>query len=369
MPDAIAFIADAPTQLAADGARSRIQVAELGAFWHGKYGDFKITAEQVASWQRNLAGHFKGELPIDLDHSTDRGGSTEAAGWIKGLQLDGKKVYADVEWTSLGETAIREKRYRYVSPTYGPTKDERGVSLGDALMRAALTNNPHFRSNMPAITLCADDEPFAERRPQLDSRDPIPSPADSRPAMPDLLKTLAATFGLPEDATEAIVLDAAKTAKTAADAKPPESTDTKTLEAHAAAEGKVLLDAAMVTKLTEDAAKGVKAETDLAAMRFDAAYDRALESGRIDAKPETRALHEGIYAVDRDKSITLLESLPEGVVNLSAKGEGGDHAETPDGYDPDSVKLDRQVQARMKDKGEDYITALNAIQDAESMVL
>ncbi len=364
MPDVIAFIADAPTTLAVDSATSRIQVAELGAYWHGRYGDFKITAEQVASWQRNLAGHYKGELPIDLDHSTDKGGSTEAAGWIKGLQLDGTKVYADVEWTTLGEAAIREKRYRYISPTYGPAKDEQGRSLGDALMRAGLTNNPHFRSNMPAITLSADV--FAER---------IGDPPDSREAMPDLLKTLAKLHGLPETADEAKVLEAVTAAKTKADAEPaPGSTDTKTLEAQAAAEGKVLLDATQVTKLTADAAEGVKAAKDLATMRFDTAYTKALESGRLDAKPETKALHAGIFAVDPDKSIQLLESLPEGVVNLAAKGEGGDHTETPttlDGaqLDVDSVKLDKTVKARMAEKGEDYITALNAIQDAESMVL
>ncbi len=364
MPD-VAFIADAPIELAAaeGAARSRIQVAELGSYHHGKYGDFKITAEQVASWQTNLAGHYKGELPIDLDHSTDRGGSTEAAGWIKGLALEGEKVYADVEWTTLGEAAIREKRYRYISPTYGPAKDERGQALGDALMRAGLTNNPHFRS-FPAVSLSAVTDDFAER---------IGTPPDSRPVMPDLLKTLAATFGLPEDTAEAKVLEAVAAVKAKADAKPPESTDTKTLEARAADEGKVLLDAAQVTQLTADAAKGVKAETDLATMQFESAYDKAFKRGALDAKPETKTLHQGIFAVDREKSITLLESLPAGVVNLSAHGEGGHGDEVPttlEGHavDPEMAALNQKVKKRMSEKGEDYVTALNAV-DAESMVL
>lgn len=366
MPD-VAFIIDTPTQLAAtDGpARSRIQVAQLGSYRDPRYGDFSITAPEVANWQKLLASYFGGRVPIDEDHATDKGGRSEAQGWILGLERDGNAVYADVEWTPVGEAAIRDKRYLYISPTFvSDFKDQQGNGLGPALLRAGLTNNPFLRQ-MPAVSLSAAAQ----------TADRIGDPPDSRPVMPDLLKTLAATFGLPEDTAEAKVLEAVAEAKAKADAKPPESTDTKTLEARAADEGKVLLDAAQVTQLTADAAKGVKAETDLATMQFEAAYDKALRSGRIDAKPETKTLHESIFAVDREKSITLLESLPEGVVNLSARGEGGHTDEVPttlDGHavDPESAKLDQKVKQYMKDNaGTGYMVALAAIQDAESMVL
>jgi hypothetical protein len=209
---------------------------------------------------------------------------------------------------------------------------------------------------MPAVSLSAA---------QLAHR--IGGPPDSRPAMSDLLKTLAKLHGLPEDADEAKVLEAVTAAKAKLDA-PPRKDDTVTLEAAAAREGKVLLSAEQVTQLTEDAAKGVKAETDLAKLTFDTAYTKALESGRIDAKPETRALHESIYTVDRDKSLTLLASLPEGVVNLTARGEGGDASETPDGYDPDSVLLDRKVKARALEKNEPYAIALDAVLALDEVV-
>jgi hypothetical protein len=233
-----------------------------------------------------------------------------------------------------------------------------------ALLRAALTNNPFLRQ-MPAVSLSADTQP-AER---------IGDAPDSRPVMPDLLKTLAKLHGLPEDADEAKVLEAATNAKTAADAKPPESTDTpKTLDALAKAEGKMVLDAAQVATLTENAAKGLDAAKRLDAMTFEAAWDKAFQRGALDAKPETKELHAGIYEADPERSLKLLEGLPGGVVNLTAKGEGGDHSEvatTLDGHavDPESAKLDQQVKARMKDKGEGYMVALAAIQDAEAMVL
>lgn len=360
VPTAVAFIADAPRELAAASpARSRIQVAQLGSYHDPRYGDFTITAPEVANWSKLLADYFNGRVAIDLDHATDKGGSSEAAGWIVGLERQGQDVFADVEWTTVGQSAVSDKRYLYISPTFvSDLKDEQGNGRGPALLRAALTNNPFLRK-MPAVSLSG--AVLAQR---------IGDPPDSRSAMPDLLKTLAKLHGLPEDADEAKVLEAVTAAKSKADEPPPPKTTTVTLAAQAAADGKVLLDATQLASLTADAAKGVKAETDLAALTFDTAFTKALEGGKVDAKPETRTLHEGIFAVDREKSIALLDSLPAGVVNLSARGEGGDATETPEGYDPDSVALDRRVKTRMADKGEAYAVALSAVLDAdESMVL
>lgn len=360
MPD-VAFVLDAPTSLAAtDGpARSRIQVAQLGSYSDPRYGKFAITAAEVANWSRVLASHFQGRVPIDIDHATDKGGRSEAAGWIVGLARTGNDVYADVEWTPLGESAIREKRYLYISPTYlSNLRDQQGSDLGPALLRAALTNTP-FLQQMPAVSLSVAQP--AHR---------IGDPPDSRPAMSDLRKTLAKLHGLPEDADEAKVLEAVTAAKAKADTPPTKTTDPVTLEAAAQKEGKVLLSAEQVATLTADAAKGVKAETDLAKLTFDTAFTKALSAGCLDAKPETRQLHEGIYAVDREKSLTLLASLPTGVVNLTARGEGGEATEIPAGYDADSVQLDRKVQNYMAEhKITDYVTALNAVQATESMVL
>ncbi len=362
MPDVFTFLLDAPGE-----PRARIQIAKLGkGFKDGRYGVFDITASEVQSWARNLALMPGQRAAIDRDHSADKPGSdrdTRALGWITAVALEDGTPMADVEWTPAGRKAIEDREYLFFSPTYGNWTDEKGTVHPNSLIGGALTNRPFL--NMPTVCLAAD--PFAAPAPN-------PPDPDSREAMPDLLKTLAKLHGLPEDAPEAKVLEAVTAAKAKADEPAPTSTDTKTLEAQAAAEGKVLLDAAQVTQLTADAAQGVKASQDLATMRFDTAYTKALESGRLDAKPETKALHAGIFAVDPDRSIALLESLPEGVVNLTAKGEGGDHSETPttlDGaeIDPESVKLNKAVKARMAEQGEDYITALNAVHDAESMVL
>lgn len=144
-------------------SRSRIVVAKLGKYQDKRYGNFQITREDYDGWQRNLSKSFNGRVPIDIDHAPEKGRGTEAAAWITNLDLDGDKVLADVEWTPLGERAVKERRYLYISPTFVQDwKDETGAKSGRALIGAALTNRPFLRKDMPALTLAEGDEAMEE---------------------------------------------------------------------------------------------------------------------------------------------------------------------------------------------------------------
>lgn len=136
---------------------SRIQIAKLGdTFNHGKYGQFAITKDDVDSWRKNLAQLPGGRALIDTDHQADRAPrNTEASGWITGVTLEDGVPMAEVEWTPKGQREIEEKRYLFISPTFGPFKDETGSVHDNTLMGAALTNKPFL--NMPAITLASDE--------------------------------------------------------------------------------------------------------------------------------------------------------------------------------------------------------------------
>lgn len=367
----VAFVVDAPTTLAeGEAPRSRIQVAELGSFWDPRYGDFEINGTMLSNWQKLLGSYFQGEISIDLDHSTDKpGGSSEAAGWIKGLDqlgADGqtrtpREVWATVEWTSLGADAVRDKRYRYVSPTFrDDLKDQKGKSLGPALLRAALTNNAFLR-NMAAVSLAADTT-FAERRPSP-SPESVAVP-DSRSAM-DTVK-LTKALGLPEDADEAKILAAV------AERQPD---DTRTLEQRAEAEGKVLLSQADHDALKTKGAKADDAieriqtlETERATERFELAYKTALTEGRVhpavkDGVDETKALHQATYEAAPEQALKLLASLPK-QVNLSAQGSGGGApgAAGPtkiDGYtvDEDRTRLLERAEAIATERKIDLVAA------------
>jgi phage I-like protein len=133
---------------------SRIQIAKLGDFSDSRYGDFAITRDNVASWQKNLSKLPGGEALIDFEHRSERKPrDSSAAGWISGIDLDGDKVMADTRWTPRGQKAIADEEYRFLSPVFGPSVGADNEHLDDALPSVALTNKPFL--GMPAVMLAS----------------------------------------------------------------------------------------------------------------------------------------------------------------------------------------------------------------------
>ncbi len=159
LPDRLSFITDAPdpSTLAAAAAddvlSSRIQVAKCGAFKHSRYGRFKVTAQTIDSFTQNFAaGVPTDRLPIDRDHEPDKGGSTAAQGWITQLHPEKDALFATVEWTPAGVQALKDRMFRFISPTWSMNfTDETGEARGPTLLGAALTSRPFF--SMPAVSL------------------------------------------------------------------------------------------------------------------------------------------------------------------------------------------------------------------------
>lgn len=149
----LSVLLDAPTP----GAKT-YTVARLGQFKDRRYGSFEIGRTDFDEWSRKLTGVFGGEVAIDTDHAADRGQSSRAAGWIKGLELatdeHGERVDAKIEWTPYGERLLRDREYRFFSPTFvDALKDEQGKNIGKALIGGALTNRPFLRRGMKPLTL------------------------------------------------------------------------------------------------------------------------------------------------------------------------------------------------------------------------
>lgn len=83
------------------------------------------------------------DLCIDRCHVMDiaePGTPAPAAGWIKELKEEAGSIFARVEWTPPAREQLKNKEYRYISPTF----------LHDAagrvkrILRASLTNDPNF---------------------------------------------------------------------------------------------------------------------------------------------------------------------------------------------------------------------------------
>lgn len=130
---------------ATDQPVSEIEIMQTGTHVsHGK-GDYalddpeRFIRESMEIAQRRYAG----ELLIDFDHASEVRGignkHTVAAGWITGLRHapERSRIMARVRWTPLGAAAIRQRLYRFVSPTFA--NDGHTIAC---MVRAGLTNNP-----------------------------------------------------------------------------------------------------------------------------------------------------------------------------------------------------------------------------------
>ena len=223
------------------------------------------------SAQPNFAG-----LLIDFDHfSYDPGKSSEAAGWLQKLQRRPDGLYGRIKWTDAGESAIRNGRYRFVSPTW-MRSDCEPVSGEDAktlrplrLDSLALTNSPNLRGMAPLSNRNTDPRGAA-------------MPRETKPTKK--MKTVCTLLGLSPDAAEdAVHGEVAKLQnrlKTAEEASAPLKNRVTTLEA----ENKTLLEA--------------QVETDL-----------VIHKNRIPKGQE--AVWKGQLLANRGNTLVLLAGLPE----------------------------------------------------------
>jgi phage I-like protein len=349
--DPFVVIASAPTGAEA----TEVQIAKQGTFKDPRYGVFSITQSDFDSWVRNFMARNADEgLPVDVDHSPEKKGETEAVGWVKALEQRGKELWAKVEWNTLGQQLLTDRRYKFISPTYHPNEvDERGQKIGTALRGVALTNRPFL--SMRAVSL-SKDLPFGEE---------ISATSDSPAQMnPELLKAL----GLEEDADEAKVLSAVTDLKAKAEAEPDE--DTRTLEQRAKEEGKLVVTATTLETLTTQAQAGVTALAQLADLKFESEFKAALDAGR--ATPAQKDGLKTLYDVKPDETIKLMQDAPT-VVNTEAKGSGGDDGTVPQSvrkefslegdYEIDEEGLERhnKAVALAAEKNIDYVDAYRMV--------
>lgn len=141
--------------------------------------------DAAALIERTMAYAKGGMLPIDFAHGMEvqGGGDHRAAGWITGLELEGNRIMASVEWTPVGAEALKGRIYRFISPTF--TVPVPGSEVG-LILRAGLTNNPAFRE----LAKVASHQ--------------------ENPKMPKWLIQLAAKLGMPEETDEAKIVAAAE---------------------------------------------------------------------------------------------------------------------------------------------------------------
>jgi hypothetical protein len=165
--------ADEFAQLAADAdaaARTRdVQVCVTGTFQSARYGKIEISESDLDSMIANFNQHYPippTELSTDYDHlSLDpkQHGDGRASGWYRKLfkkrAAAGKvELWGTIEWTPIAAQAIKNKEYRFFSPTFVKQHvTNLGKKIGATLLGGALTNRP-FLQGMAAVTLSQSGE-------------------------------------------------------------------------------------------------------------------------------------------------------------------------------------------------------------------
>lgn len=96
---------------AVDQGSSPVEVLKTGVFLDMHHREVVIDAALLDGLVENFETGAAGqEIPIDVDHKKG-----EAAGWIRRIWREGERLFAEIEWNSLGEQLVGDRVYRYVS--------------------------------------------------------------------------------------------------------------------------------------------------------------------------------------------------------------------------------------------------------------
>lgn len=125
-----------------DSPPKRFRILRQGDFETSK-GKFKFTTASTSKVAL-AAQKYGNDFAIDYNHAMhfplaiDPAESGKAAGWFKASVVDGELWAENVRWTPRAEKMLRDREYRYFSPTI--RHNEAGEVM--ELLSVALTNTP-----------------------------------------------------------------------------------------------------------------------------------------------------------------------------------------------------------------------------------
>ena len=262
--------------------------------WKGHWqGAFVVTKDDLKRIVANAKGQ-QTDIPVDYEHGTVFalfGGDTKAAGWLdpKSLAVEdtdnGAELFGTIDWTQPAAAAIRNREYRYKSPTiqWRTTDRKTGVDMGTSLHSVALTNTP-FLEELPEVSLNSLASALSGPLPKIKQ--------ESETMDPKQQAAIALSLGLSEHASPEDILSACR--NQAEDAQGIEQICTA-LELESGTDVK-----GIVSAVADLRANSVSAE-ELTALRTDAEEGRKV---RIDAVVEAAAKDGKIAASNRDWALS-----------------------------------------------------------------
>jgi hypothetical protein len=130
-------------------------------------GYLKITKADLEEFKSNfdngvgMPGGKGFGLPIDFSHEE----WAAAAGWIKELEIVGNTLFANVEWSKSGATALTNGDFKCISPSFYPAclgswhdPEDWSNTAQNVLVGAGLTNIPFFKDLKPIMASTTSGE-------------------------------------------------------------------------------------------------------------------------------------------------------------------------------------------------------------------
>lgn len=166
-----------------------VHAAAPGTYQHPVYGKLDFNPERLRRFADSVNNRVRGiDLNIDYDHEAK---TSDAAGWVKSAQARDDGLWLFVEWTKDAFQKIKDKAYRYFSPSFADEwTDPQGNKFKDVLFGGGITNRPFLKNLVP---LNLSELTFTAPEP---SNGPAPKEDDVD------LKKLREILGLAEDTPE-----------------------------------------------------------------------------------------------------------------------------------------------------------------------
>ena len=140
-----------------DNGETEVQIATVGTVVGSDVDGNPVEQNFTEESLQKIAENTTDEVLVDAEHQSEKGGTTEAKGWLSKLNfIPGKGLMGCIRWTDIGRKLVENRVFRWLSPSWLIDKVTKEPV---AMTSVALTNKP---SQMGRIDPIINQEPLKE---------------------------------------------------------------------------------------------------------------------------------------------------------------------------------------------------------------
>ena len=141
-----------------DNGETEVQIATVGTVVGSDVDGNPVEQNFTEESLQKIAENTTDEVLVDAEHQSEKGGTTEAKGWLSKLNfVPGKGLFGSIKWTDIGRKLVENRVFRWLSPSWLIDKVTKEPV---AMTSVALTNKP---SQMGRIDPIINQEPLKEK--------------------------------------------------------------------------------------------------------------------------------------------------------------------------------------------------------------